>query len=153
MRSVQTRFGLKTCGFTLIELLVIITILGILAAIAVPQFAKYKAKRASIGEIERKIESSYVGTGPLGTKKQGKEAMDLLRQYDGIIDVFVTEHGDPDYLELSSIKEFTMYYLARNTQYIFSKDQVQIHYSLKSTGEIPERVKNTLEENNEHKTS
>ncbi len=61
----KIRRKLNKKGFTLIELMIVIAIIGILAAIAIPQFAAYRTKsynaagQADIRNIKTVLEAYY----------------------------------------------------------------------------------------------
>lgn len=61
------RLPIKTKGFTLIELMIVVAIIGILAAIALPQFAEYRVRAfnsAALGDLRNIMtseEAYYAG--------------------------------------------------------------------------------------------
>lgn len=56
-------------GFTLIELMIVVAILGVLAAVAIPNFQKYQAK-AKQSEAKIQLASAYVGMQAFMTQHQ-----------------------------------------------------------------------------------
>lgn len=86
-------------GFTLLELLVVIAIIGILAAIALPQFGGYRRRgfdaevRSSVRNMMTAQEAYFVDTDSYGSGN-GSDLKFTARGYRNSPDVTVTTTGD-----------------------------------------------------------
>ena len=69
-------------GFTLIELLVVVAIIGILAAIAIPQFAAYRAN-SFCSSVESDVKNTVTAEEAWFVENQGYGAPEVVTSHNG----------------------------------------------------------------------
>lgn len=69
-------------GFTLVELLIVVAIIAILAAIAIPQFSKYRM-RSYKSEVDSDTKNAYTAAQAYLTDNSGEMVDDLPKLVEG----------------------------------------------------------------------
>jgi type IV pilus assembly protein PilA len=76
-------------GFTLIELLIVIAIIGILAAIAVPQFTAYRAQ-SFCASVESDVKNTVIAEEAFFVMNQAYGVSEVTTSYSGTSNTIVS---------------------------------------------------------------
>lgn len=112
-------------GFTLIELMIVIAIIGILAAIAIPNFIKYK-KNAQDVAARASVKNAYTSAMAYLADNPSKDWVDLTK-------TMLEDGGFRDTQYVTTAMD--------NTWIRATPDGGEHYYTVTSTGEITEALK------------